>query len=344
MENVNKTYKNILKKGMKLSSFLNWDTSKNKNNAKIKFNPKLTKRTNIYLNKRDHITSKNDILTNVLEKPKNKNISLLENIQKDFSFKYPSSIKKSAIVTMLKKNNSARNIIKKDASVQNNFINSTMRLIPNIRCNNILLNLIEKIPKKKDLKDINYIIESPYRGLEKIQLSKSVSNVKKRFSLYKSIYNNNNNHRGYIYLKQRSESFGNFPDINKSNSSMKRDKYIDIKKNKEIDNPLEKISKMSGVSCYKLRQVINYSLRHNINDLTKNENNENIMSKKFNKLNKHVLKNDRYKKIYSMINLKSRQEHKCNNISEKSIDLDDEVNLENVIYAKKKNDYKKSLN
>ena len=51
-------------------------------------------------------------------------------------------------------------------------------------------------------------------------------------------------------------------EINNSSKRLFIDKYNEINKNKEINNPLKKLSKLSGVSCYKLRQVIDYSLNN----------------------------------------------------------------------------------
>ena len=337
MENVNKTYRGVLKKNIKLSSFVHSNISISKSNDKINLKPRLSKKSNIYFTKKDKIISKNGILT-IDYKTKNRKISYFLNLQKDFSSQYPSSSRKSAIVQILRKNNSARNILNKKMSTQNNLNYFTKRKIPNIK-SNFFKNLIENIPKKKDLKDIDYIIESPYRGVEKINqssLSKSVSN-KNKLNFYKSIYINNN-YKGYFCTKKPNQSTNNFPDI--SNLSLKKDKYNDNNKNKEIDNPLKKISKMSGVSCYKLRQAINYSLRHNLKDLTKNNKNneERKNNLKINKY-KYFLHNNRYKNIYSIISLKSKQNQKFENIiNDNSIYLDEDDSLENVIYAKKRSD------
>ena len=337
MENINKTYKNILKKGIKLSTFLQSNLSMNKINEKINFNFKSFKKSNLYLTKKHKKISKNAILTINDKKPKTRRISYLSNLQKDFSLQYPSSSRKSAIIQLIKKNNSDRNMLIKKTSTQNDFYNLTKRKIPNIK-SNFFKNLIENIPTKNNLKDIDYILESPYRGVEKIRqspLSKSVSN-KNKLNFYKSIYINNN-YKGYFCLKKPLKSKSYFPDI--TNLSIKKDKYIDYNKNKEIDNPLEKISKMSGVSCYKLRQAINYSLKHNLKDLTKNFKylKEKKINNKINKY-KYFLPNNRYKNIYSIISLKSKLNHKYENIiNENSIDLDNDDSLENVIYSKRRN-------
>ena len=185
MEYVNKTYKNILKKTIKLSSFLHSNISISKSNDKINLKPRLSKKSNIYFTKKDKIISKNGILT-IDYKPKNQQISYFSNLQKDFSLQYPSSSRKSAIVQILRKNYSARNILNKKISTQNDINNYTKRRIPNIK-SNFFKNLIENIPKKKDLKDIDYIIESPYRGVEKIQQSSSSKSVnnKNKLKFYK---------------------------------------------------------------------------------------------------------------------------------------------------------------
>ena len=341
MENINKTYKNILKKGIKLSSFIQSNTSISRSNEKINLNLKLPKRSNKNLTKRDKTSSKNNVLT-INKISKNRQISYLTNLQKDFTLQYPYSSRKSAIIQILKKNKSARSMIDKKTSTQNDFFYLTKRKIPNIK-SNFFKNLIDNIPRKNSLKDIDYILESPYRGIEKItqpSLSKSVSD-KNKYNFYKSIYINNN-YRGYFCIKKPFESKSNFPDI--SNVSIKKDKYIDNNKKKQIDNPLKKISKISGISCYKLRQAINYSLRYHLKNIAKN-NKENEERKKNFKINKYkyFLHNNRYKNIYSIINLKPKQNHNYENIiNENSIDLDDD-SLENVIYAKKRSDNKYNI-
>ena len=91
--------------------------------------------------------------------------------------------------------------------------------------------------KFKNINDIDYILESPHRGVEKINSipkNNKINILKRTISGY-NIKNNNNN---------------------------------------RILNPLKNISKKSGISSALLRKVIDYSLKSGINNVSKiiNEN------------------------------------------------------------------------
>lgn len=337
MENVNKSYNNILKKGMKLSSFMNTNAFINKSNDKINLNSRVTNRTNMYLFKKDTIFSKKGIIT-FNEKPKSKRNLFFSKTNKDFYSHFPSCLRKSAVIKILEKSNSTTNIKKKESSTQssglNNLYNYSARNIPNIKYN-FIKNLLSKIPLKKNFRDIDYIIQSPHRGIEKINssFSKSISHMKNKLNFNKSIFlNNQNNSKDFFQLQKNGKLIGSLSD--ESIISSKKDKYLENTKKKEVDNPLEEISKLSGVSCSKLRQVIDYSLRHNFKDLNKNE--ENIKNNMRTKVNKFFLRNKRHTKIYAMINLKSKKEL-IKNRNENSNSLNDDGSFENVISAKKRN-------
>ena len=300
MENINKTYKTIGKNDTKLSFILHSDLSINKSNELFNNNSRLINNYNNYIKKKDFIISKNKLITN-----------------KDLINYHPSRLLKNGILKIFTKNN------KVDASTQKNFF---IKKVNKIKSNNILKNLIENIPKKKS-KAVDYVLESPHRGVEKIQYSSSVNNnkIKEKKSLFSPIYVNKT-YKGYFYKNNNCNLSTNF--ISEINNSFFRknyrkklfiDKYQEIKRNKELDNPLERLSKISGISCYKLRQVIDYSLTHKIKDLLSEE-----------KENKKY--NNKENNIYSFITLKSKKNRGI--IEEFSNDLENN-SFENKIYAKK---------
>ena len=106
------------------------------------------------------------------------------------------------------------------------------------------------------------------------------------------------------------------------------DKYIKV--NKKIDNPLKYLSKISGVSCYKLRQVIDYSLSCGAKYLEKNMiQNEQIESTN----TKRLIENKKYKNIYSIITLKSKKKNEV--IKDYSIELNNDASIDKVMSTKK---------
>lgn len=193
---INETYKNRLKKGLNLSLFYRTNTSLNKSLEIVKFSPKLYQNFNIQYNKKQ----KKSFNT----KNKNNNNTTL----------FPSLLYKNSINQYLNKSMSEKNYFipkKIDVSTQNNInIDSfilKIRKIPNLKLkSNFFKNLIEYIPQK-NLNDIDYVIESPFRGVEKIyssSMSRSISNDRKKNNIYKSIYIHNNN-KSCSFLKKKSE-------------------------------------------------------------------------------------------------------------------------------------------
>ena len=344
MKNMNKSYKKLIKKGIKLKSLFNSDSSSIKSNNLINTNHHKNTNKKLYLNKNDLTITKNKFLTN----DSSKNIK--DNLKQDFFQKTPHFVLKNELIKCAPyKNNEdksrSNNDIKKvDASTQNNFFSLRKKE------SNFLKDLIEKIPKK-NFNDIDYVLESPFRGVEKIMASpsKSISNINiKNETFYRPIYINNN-YKGYFCLKNKVKNKNKINNNNflsevnslsfgKKTKKYYIDKYSEIKRGKEIYNPLKKLSKISGVSCYKLREAINYSLNHKYNNFN-NENRykkENEDEKYFINRKKINNKNKYNNNIYSMITLKSKSK-RIEFMNNDSINLDNEVSFENVISAKRRN-------
>ena len=136
MKNINRTYKNILKKTTNFSSFLTTKITKNKLNDFTNLNTKLSEKSNIYLAKNEKSNTKNGILT-IRNRPKNKRVSSSSNInrEKEFSSQYPSNSRKSAIIQVLKKMNNEKSLINSKSSTQDNFNIFNIRKIPNVKLN-----------------------------------------------------------------------------------------------------------------------------------------------------------------------------------------------------------------
>ena len=334
MDNINETYKNRFKKGLNLSLFYRTNTSLNKSLEIVKFSPKLLKNFNIQYN--------NNFKENISSK-KQKMYLNNKNINNNNTTLFPSLLYKNTINQFFNKTIGEKNYImpkKKDVSTQNNIDSFILKIrkIPNIKLkSNFFKNLIEYIPKK-NLNDIDYVIESPFRGVEKIyssSMSSSISNDRKKNNIYKSIYIHNNN-KSCSSLKKNRKNKEIFDSIQRQENS-KKDKSIEINKNKEIENPLEKISKMSGISCFKLRQVIDYSLKNylKISAINKNERSKSI--KKFNSINLNKTRHGNYNNLYSIITLKSNRKFEYNKINENLNNLYKESSYENIISSKKRN-------
>ena len=288
MENISRTYRKISKNDLKLTSILQNDLSLNKSIDLINYNSKFIHNPHNFTGKQEFITSKNS--------------------------RTSSRLSKNNLLKIFTKNNFSNKI---DASTQNNFYQNNSRIK-----SNFFKILLEKIPKKNN-DDIDYVLESPYRGVEKIQYSTDI----KHKNLFRPIFINNA-YKGYFCKNNEKINL-------LTNNSSKRlfiDKYNEINKNKEINNPLKKLSKLSGVSCYKLRQVIDYSLnnktKHKFIFFNEKKNNKKIFLNKNNKFNN-------FKNIYSFITLKSKKNRKFQLIKE-NFPLDNEGSLDNnVIYPKK---------
>ena len=322
MENINIIkYKKIRKSKPKLSSLLNPDLSTS--NTSIK-NDLIISNTTRINNSFNYSKSNNYIISKT-------KIQLNKNIPK-----FPNySLKSDLLNISIKPNNN-----KVDSSTQKDYYPTKMKRITKIKPN-LLKNLVEIIPKK-NIGNIDYILESPHRGVEKIKYSTPVSNNKdkKIKSFFSPIYENNT-YKGYFCKNNKSNLPSNFlyeirnNPLRKNKKRLFMDKYEEINKNKKIENPLKRLSKISGVSSYKLRQLIDYGLNHDIK--TKIE----LLKKKLEK-EENLSDNNRYinkNKIYSFIALKPKKNKKLKIINEYSNDITN-GSLENVIYAKKFKDVK----
>lgn len=283
MEIMNKTYKKILKSDIKLTTILHNDLSFNKSINFLVYNSKIGNPQN-FSKKNKLFFSKNSIT--------------------------PSRLLKNSIINLSTKNNNN----KIDASTQKNFYKKNTK--------NFLKILIEKIPNKNN-NEIDYVLESPHRGVEKIQYSHDI----KGKNFFKPVFIDNA-YNGYFCKNKEKINFT----MNNNGKKIFIDKYNEINKNKEINNPLKKLSQLSGLSCYKLRKFIDYSLnnkpKHKFIFLGKKEKNKKNFLKKDNRYNN-------FKNIYSFITLKSKKNIKFKMIKD-NFPLDNEGSLDNnVIYPKR---------
>ena len=283
MEIMNKTYKKIIKSDLKLTTILHNDLSFNKSINFLDYNSKMGNPQN-FSKKNKLFFSKNSIT--------------------------PSPLLKNSIINLSTKNNNN----KIDASTQKNFYKKNTK--------NFLKILIEKIPNKNN-NEIDYVLESPHRGVEKIQYSHDI----KGKNFFKPVFIDNA-YNGYFCKNKEKINFT----MNNNGKKIFIDKYNEINKNKEINNPLKKLSQLSGLSCYKLRKFIDYSLnnkpKHKFIFLGKKEKNKKNFLKKDNRYNN-------FKNIYSFITLKSKRNIKFKMIKD-NFPLDNEGSLDNnVIYPKR---------
>jgi hypothetical protein len=283
MEIMNKTYKKILKSDLKLTTILHNDLSFIKSINFLDYNSKMGNPQN-FSKKNKLFFSKNSIT--------------------------PSRLLKNSIINLSTKNNNN----KIDASTQKNFYKKNTK--------NFLKILIEKIPNKNN-NEIDYVLESPHRGVEKIQYSHDI----KGKNFFKPVFIDNA-YNGYFCKNKEKINFT----MNNNGKKIFIDKYNEINKNKEINNPLKKLSQLSGLSCYKLRKFIDYSLnnkpKHKFIFLGKKEKNKKNFLKKDNRYNN-------FKNIYSFITLKSKKNIKFKMIKD-NFPLDNEGSLDNnVIYPKR---------
>lgn len=283
MEIMNKTYKKILKSDLKLTTILHNDLSFNKSINFLDYNSKMGNPQN-FSKKNKLFFSKNS--------------------------RTPSCLLKNSIINLSTKNNNN----KIDASTQKNFYKKNTK--------NFLKILIEKIPNKNN-NEIDYVLESPHRGVEKIQYSHDI----KGKNFFKPVFIDNA-YNGYFCKNKEKINFT----MNNNGKKIFIDKYNEINKNKEINNPLKKLSQLSGLSCYKLRKFIDYSLnnkpKHKFIFLGKKEKNKKNFLKKDNRYNN-------FKNIYSFITLKSKKNIKFKMIKD-NFPLDNEGSLDNnVIYPKR---------
>lgn len=223
-------------------------------------------------------------------------------------------------------NNSKRNTNSPKLMIQNKQkidigIQNCEHLSPKYNINFLKEIIDDSKNKNFDSRDIDYILESPFRGVEKIGLATPEK-------LYKNYYHPifiNNNYKGYICLKNFNRSKSSISTDEKYLKKNNNDKYNDIiksKENIEENNPLKRLSKMSGVSCAKLRKVIDYSLNNRMNSF------RHLFKEKFIK-NNNDNKNKNSK--YLQISLKSKKNKKFEEIKKDSINFDHIVSYENII-------------
>lgn len=229
----------------------------------------------------------------------------------DTSIKYPSFLFKNNISKKSNQHNSTE-LKKKDSSIQNNFAPVKNHGVSRVE-SNLLKNLFVNFPQK-NMNQINSVLESPHRGVEKLQ------NIKNNYNTFyknhfRNLYDLNNN---FSYTKYKKDK------------EIILDKYNKIEK--KIDNPLEYLSKISGFSCSKLRKIIDFGLSCGINNFEKN-----ILKEELTK-NIRLFENNRYKNIYSNISLKSKKKKEI--INDYSTDIDNDPSFEKVISSKKFNNIK----
>ena len=288
------------KKNIKLSLISPSKIIQNKKIDYVHSTSRLIQHPHFYLRKKDYKIFKKRYLYN-----------------SDASVKYPS--------ILLEKNRFKRNnrynlidLRKIDSSTQNNFTPIKSYKIPKIK-SILLKNLFVNFPQKK-MNPINSVLESPHRGVERLRDITSFSKEKNNYTT--TFYKNN---------------LRNLSDIdNFSFTKYKKDKETILDKynkiNKKIDNPLESLSKMSGVSCCKIRRIIDFSLSAGKKYLEKNIINREFLN------NKILLENSKYKNIYSMIALKSKKKNEI--INDNSTDIENDASFEKVMSTKKFNNIK----
>ena len=281
MKNINRSQKLLIIKSFKYKPSLNHEFSTIKSNRLN--NNNLRKIYNSYNN----LKKKDDIKSKI--KNKNKIISN-KNTEKS-----QSPLNKNNLYKILLKanntnnynNNKIQEVKKVDAFTQKSIFKKKVYRIKS----NFLKHLSDNIPKKNK-NEIDYVLESPYRGIEKIQYSSPTSNnVDKQKNIFSPIFINNI-YEGYFCKNNLSSNLlsdgNNFTLKTSKSNKIFIDKYTEINKTKEINNPLKRLSKLSGISCHKLRQVINYSLSNRVKNI--------ILSKK-NQSN-HTIINNKNKNIY----------------------------------------------
>ena len=357
MEKFNKTHENLkYSNNNKLPKMILNPNLSPLNNKLKNLNLKSHNKFPLYFRNKDYIISKDKTLANNnYNFNKNQFVLSYGSTKKNFSSQYPTQIKNEIIkifATTYFKNKNPKNIIKKlDNTIKKNHNSKTQSNSQKTKKFQFLKKLIDH-SNNNNLDDIDCILESPYRGVEKIgnSLSKTISREKNK-NIYRPIFINDN-YKGYFCIKNLSKAKSSLSILDKSSNDNKNikkikiDKYNEIKKNKEIDNPLKGLSILSGVSCSKLRKAIDYSLNHQINHfgsiikkkfnikINDNKNNDKNINtngnnyKKLNFENKNLNKN---KCIYSMITIKSKNFSNSQLIKKNSINLDNETSFDNVM-------------
>ena len=350
MEDFNKISEKILNLDKELSPiFLSPNFSSLSKKLKT-FNAKNYNKLNYPLNNKQFIISKDKIIS---DNSKRNQLST-NNSKKEFNFQFPSKLLKDEEIKIIIENfnkNQKNNIKKIDVGVQsyNNIKNQNKK-----KKYQLLQKLIE-CSNNKNYQDIECILESPHRGVEKIafSLSNTIFSENYKNNNYQPIFVDNN-YKGYFYKRNyhKSKSSLSLNTPNKEIKKINNDKYDEIKKNKEINNPLKRLSIISGVSCIKLRKIIDFSLSHRVNNFRslsrkKNDKIDKLLPPSKEKINimdnnlqnekafkKCILENknlNNNKCVYSIISLKSKSNFKSELNKQDSINLDNEISFENVI-------------
>ena len=335
MENFTKTQEDNI--------YLNKKSEMILSSSKLKrLNLKNFNKSNIHFKNRDFIISKDKIISHNIYNFNNKQFSLsCDTPRKDFSSQYPVNLLNNEIIKLFSQrynNRNPKNIIKK-IDIENQ-IKNIEKMTKNKK-----FQFFKKIIEHSNnnyLDDIDCILESPYRGVEKIgdSLSKTFSQENDK-NIFRPIFINDN-YKGYFCINNSSEkkyvSLNHKSTIKKINS----DKYNEVRKSKEIDNPLKRLSRLSGLPCSKIRKAINYSLSHRMNNFGKiikkkfnikvnnNDNSKNKIEEKQSIIETKNNKN-KHKCIYSKIALKSRKINGPKLIKSNSINKENDNLLDNVI-------------
>ena len=336
MDNINNTPKKTLKIKKEITPII-LTTNQSPFNNKLKYLhlDNYNKYYNNFKNN-DFILSKNKIFSNNLYNiNKNQNSSSSKISKKDFSSQYPLKLPKGNTIELHYNNKLSKNI---GREFEIGILGSITE-----RNHKNKLKLLKKLMNfskiNNNLEDINYILESPHRGVEKMGIS-----LTKTISKDKNVYHPafiNNNYKRYFYIKKLRKSKTSSILTNKNNNKkFIIDKYNETKRNKKIDNPLKRLSKISGVSCSKLRKVIDYSLSHRIKNFRNfigdkliNDNNKSrILSYVDNNYNsKSNNKSNNNKCIYTMISLKSKQKNNLEKNKINSLNIDNGISSINSI-------------
>ena len=199
-------------------------------------------------------------------------LSKKRNISIDSIFQYPLKISKDNIQH---NHISVKKI--KPCKIKNDESKQSSKNSRNLNKINIFKSLINS-KKLNNLSNIDYILESPYRGIEKLEFRKPLIKSSNIFKYDNKTFFVNINNIKKNYVKDK---FGNAKEIIAPKISLKKMNNYPITKeknnlilnngnNRNISNPLKNLSKISGVSCIQLRKMIDYSLSHGIGIIQKN--------------------------------------------------------------------------
>ena len=330
MEDIKKSKKNINsdKKVFSLSFFDNVSP----NNQFKNLNPKNYNKSH-YEYKYKHFIKSNKFFSKIPNNLRNNQFSLSCDILGKDSFQKNETFNDNKISN----NKEIRNIKRIDVGIQSDLY-IPKYFTPKNKFQ-FLRKIINDTHSKNSLEDIDYVLESPFRGVEKIGLSSTGNKSKNKNKNYFHPIFINNNYKGYFCLNNSIKTnLSHKNNLNKTN----KDIYIKVNNNKKLNNPLKKLSKISGFSSTKIRKIIEYSLSNRLINF------ENIINEKF-KLNKinftnHLsMDNKKNKSKYSTISLKSKQNKKKSfeDIMRNNLNMDKAISYENIF--EKKNIFKNKI-